>query len=370
MATSRTKVLLAAAAGLLCVSAVAAGAYLFKPKPQSAPSAPLPELMMQLPADAPAVGYADLAAMRAINQPALAALWDSSAGNAKKDPNYEKFIRETGFDYTRDLDRVAFAFWPAPPGAPVATAKQGQRPPVAAPIPNPTPAFAIAEGRFDQDKIKAYALRSGQAVRHGSSSIYEIPGNPPTSMAFLSDSHIALASGPDAVARLLSPSAAGIAPKMLSLLDKVSGAPVFVVGQAQAFANNLASSAAASAPQAGSLTRNIKGFTVEGRPSGDGIGLALGFQCDSAASATGTAALLNVFQAFGSTALSDPKNRGQMTKEQADAVNALLANIKIHQDADWANIQMQLTPQILAAAAQQQSSGGAAHSASGPAARQ
>ena len=61
-----------------------------------------------------------------------------------EDPDYLEFVRSTGFDYTRDLDRVAIAIFPTTPLPTVVT---------------------FAEGRFDQQKIIAYALRTGKAER-------------------------------------------------------------------------------------------------------------------------------------------------------------------------------------------------------------
>ena len=59
----------------------------------------------------------------------------ASAPAVKKDVDYQQFVAQTGFDYTKDLDHVAGAVWPG----------------------GGTARFvAIAEGRLDQEKIAEY----------------------------------------------------------------------------------------------------------------------------------------------------------------------------------------------------------------------
>jgi hypothetical protein len=82
------------------------------------------------------------------------------------DPEYERFIQETGFDYERDLDAVAFAVhypekWPG--GGTGGTA--------------PEPRFSeVFVGRFDGGKCAAYLKRTAQSVENYQSvDIFTIP---------------------------------------------------------------------------------------------------------------------------------------------------------------------------------------------------
>jgi hypothetical protein len=82
------------------------------------------------------------------------------------DPDYERFIQETGFDYERDLDAVAFAVhYPAswPGGGTGGTA--------------PEPRFSeVFIGRFDGGKCAAYMKQHAQSVdNYNSVDIYTIP---------------------------------------------------------------------------------------------------------------------------------------------------------------------------------------------------
>jgi hypothetical protein len=98
--------------------------------------------------------------------------WIRKATNGKAvlpvahDPEYERFIQETGFDFDRDLDAVAFAahypeHWPA--GGTGGAA--------------PEPRFSeIFIARFDAGKISAYLKKIAQSVEnYHSVDIFTIP---------------------------------------------------------------------------------------------------------------------------------------------------------------------------------------------------
>lgn len=98
--------------------------------------------------------------------------WVRRANNGKPfypvthDPDYEKFIQETGFDFERDLDAAAFAIhypknWPG--GGTGGTA--------------PEPRFSeVFTGRFDTGKCAAYLKRTAQSVEnYNSVDIFTIP---------------------------------------------------------------------------------------------------------------------------------------------------------------------------------------------------
>src|ERR1700722_4364265 len=82
------------------------------------------------------------------------------------DPEYERFIQETGFDFERDLDAAAFAVhypekWP------------GGGTGGAAPEPRFSEVFL---GRFDGSRCLAYLKRTAQSIEHYNSiDIYTIP---------------------------------------------------------------------------------------------------------------------------------------------------------------------------------------------------
>ncbi|MFZ0980105.1 MAG: hypothetical protein WAN23_11960 [Candidatus Acidiferrales bacterium] len=335
MPISATKRGLIALAALVCLVAAAAGVYLYRarrPLPAAAPSTrPVPGVFSELPPDAPGVAYLDVAALRKLQGSPLAAMLGLAGANPQSDRDYAEFVRGTGFDYTRDLDKAAIAFWPA---SHIREEGIFDR------------AVAIAEGRFDQPKIKAYALRTGHVVMHGSDAIYEVPGNPPTAFEFLSPARIILASGKNP-ARLLGPfNPRPRDPAIQALTDRVAAAPIFAVARTDnlpaAFYDNFRSS-----PQLEQLARNIQGLTLVGQPKADDLQLALDAECDSMAHAIEMSTLLEGFRMIGSMALADPKTRREMSRDEVALLNALLSQAKLtHQDR-WVRLSLDVTPTML-----------------------
>jgi hypothetical protein len=87
-------------------------------------------------------------------------------GPVTHDPEYDRFIHETGFDFERDLDAVAFAVhypqaWPGGGTGGAAT----------------EPRFSeVFTGRFDQSRCLAYLKRTAQSVEnYHSVDIFTIP---------------------------------------------------------------------------------------------------------------------------------------------------------------------------------------------------
>ena len=308
------------------------------PPPPSLPgiaaTAP-PDLLSELPADAPAVGYVDVAALRALKNSPLAGLLGLTSPGPEADQEYKEFVRQTGFDYTRDLDRAAIAFWPhsfaVEPGNGIGENR----------------VLAIADGRFDQQKIKSYALRTGKIVPSTNPPVYEVPGNPTVFFQFLSPTRIAIASGNNArrlLADSLSPSPRD--PVMKARLNRVAGAPIFAVARTdnlpQSFYANFA-----NAPQLEKLARSVRGLSLAGKPAGNDIAAALDAECDSVKNAFEISTLLDGFRMVGSMALSDPKALKQMTKEQAAFVQALIRKLDITRQDRWVRLRLNITPEML-----------------------
>lgn len=138
-----------------------------------------------LPAEAGLVGEVDLAQVR--QHAWLVELLRGVTGEEKVAPDYQAFVEATGFDYTRDLDRLwVGAFGPS--RAPVVV--------------------GVAEGRFARQKILAYARQQSiQVVPQQGIDMYEVKTGPPGpgrqraggapgtfAFAFLDDTHLAFAS--------------------------------------------------------------------------------------------------------------------------------------------------------------------------------
>ncbi len=334
---------------LLCLLGAGLAYYYWKSRPlppivstlPGVPAAgPPPDLFSQLPADAPVVAYIDAASLRKLQNSPLAAALGLASPGPQADRDYANFVRDTGFDYTRDLDHAAIAVWPASFGTPENVLGEDR-------------VLAIADGRFDQQKIKAYALRTGKEIPHGPQPVYEVPGNPPVSLTFLSPTRIALAGGRNAselLARIdINASSSSRAPAMQSRIQRVAGAPLFAVART----DHLPASFYANfhnAPQLEQLARSIQNITLAGQPDGNNLRITLDAECDSMKNAMQVSFLLETGKMAGSMALSDPRTRRQMTKDQYVFLQALLSHATVNYQDKVVRLRLAITPDMLTAA--------------------
>lgn len=337
MPLSSTQRALIAIAVIIALGACAFGVYLYRQRrPLGAASAgSAPEVLDQLPADAPAIGYLNVAALRALQNSPLAAVLGLTSPGPQADREYAEFVRGTGFDYTRDLDRVAIAAWPQSFATSATDIAENRL-------------LAIADGRFDERKIEAYALKTGRAFSRGSHLVYEVPGNPPLSFEFLTPTRIVLASGRNASELLITSGARARDPGMQERITRVAGAPIFAVARTDHLPPGMYSNFANS-PQLERLARSIRGLSLAGQPEGDKIKTALDAECDSMTNALQLATLLDILRMASSMTLSDPKTRRQMNPEQAAFLRAVVNQLKVSHQDKWVRLTLDLTPQMLGA---------------------
>jgi len=326
---------LAAVAVAVLVCAVAAGTLLLYRwhRPFGSPKAgAAPEIVTQLPADAPVIAYIDVAALRRLQDSPLAVMLGLAGQNPQQDRDYASFVRDTGFDYTRDLDQVAVAFWPSV--SPKTPPQEDHR------------TLAVAEGRFDENRIKAYALRTGTTVPMGKRLLYVVPGHPTIALEFRSSTEIALASGPDPSDLLAQPSPATREGIIEERVDRVAGAPIFAVARTDSLPASLYQGLR-GAPQFQTLARSVQGLTFAGQPEGELIHLTLDAECDSVPSAIELATVVDSLRLLGSLALADPQTRRQMTKQQVAFLTALLSQAKLAREDRWVRLALDVTPALL-----------------------
>lgn len=289
------------------------------------PSAP--NLVQQLPIDASAVIFVDAAALRTSSfANELAVLAPSSA----QDPDYTDFVRASGFDYSRDLDRAAVALWPQT---------------------SATSVLALAQGRFDQAKIERYALRTGRMVRIHSMNIYEVrEENSPRIIrfTFLAPGEIALADGPALSQVLGAPNTHRFDPEMSARIAGVSGAPIYAVARTQDLPKDLGIDTSHSA-QLARLLRSVHAITAAGRPAADNLKISAAAECDSALNALELSTTLQGLLWMGRAALADSKTRQEIGPDWP-ALDALLKAADISHDSHLVQLRIEITPQMLQAA--------------------
>jgi hypothetical protein len=337
LASSKTRKILLAVIVVVLLLAGGGGIYLYREsRPLVGPVAgPPPDVFSLIPSGAPVVAYLDAQTLRTTQNSSLQAIGQIVLPTPQQDPDYTQFVQGTGFDYARDLDHAAIAMWPTSLDASANASGQNR-------------ALAIADGRFDQQRIVAYALRvGGHAVQHGAVTIYEVPGNPPVSFEFLSPTRVAMASGKDATDLLTNKPSAPRDPAMQTRIDRVAGAPLFAVARTDQLPSSIYASFKNS-PQLLSLVHSIQAITLAGQPQADNLNVTLDAECDSMKNAIEIGTLLDGFRMMGSVALKDPKERGQMTKEQAEFASELLSKVKVTPQDNWVRLSIALTPQMLA----------------------
>jgi hypothetical protein len=322
---------------LLLVGAASASTLYYLRRGSSAAQTPSPpQLISLIPAGASYVFYADLVPLR---ESVLLARIAALAPQVNADREYADFVRATGFDYSRDLDRAVLAAQPEPPG-------------------NFT--MVVAEGRFNREKIIAYALRSGRVERQNGAAVYVVPtqGYPSgaskprakeISFTFLSSNRLALAEGLG-LAPLLGPHApAGPDPEMRERITLVAGAAVFAVGRVGSLPENFSLGALRS-DQFTNLVRSLRWFSLAARPESDRLKVALEAECDNAGNARQIAGTLEGLRLLGQAALADPRTRQQMPPETSAALETLLRAVEVSRDDQRVRLLLEFTPQMLDAA--------------------
>jgi hypothetical protein len=300
------------------------------------------EVLPLLPNDVSMVSYIDMAALR--DEPLVQRLVSMAAQN-NPGPEYEEFVKETGFDYQKDLDRVVLISIPA--------ANRKGLPDPAKPPANTT--LAIADGRFDQKKIETYAQHNGKKEERNGHTIYsaKTPGNPAagipsrvTEFTFLTPSRVVIASGAD-ISILLAPRAASGDPVLQEQISRVSGSPLFVVAKPKAIAAQGPVAAGIAAP----MLNSLRWVNIAARPEGEHVFLSVEGLCDGPDQARQLASTLELVRGFAKGMLSDPKARGNMPPETADAISKTLQTAQISTDAARVRLLMSVDATQLAPAA-------------------
>lgn len=286
-----------------------------------------PTLVQQLPANASAIIFVDVAALRSSS---FANELASLAPSSQQDAAYTQFVHATGFDYSQDLDRAALALWPQ-------TAA--------------TSAFALAQGRFDPQKIERYALRTGgHLVTIHNQKIYEVrEENSPrlVRFTFLAPNEIALADGPALSQVLDSQNSARLDSQMSALVARVSSSPIYAVARTEDLPKDIGIDVSHSA-QLASMLRTIHTVIASGRPSADNLKLFASADCNSTIDALKLSTALQGLLWMGRAALADSRTQQQIGP-QWPGFDAMLKAADISHDGRQLQLRIRLTPQMLQA---------------------
>jgi hypothetical protein len=332
MQPSRKTVLVAAG---LTVFAVAGATFAYSVFRRSgfADASPAPELLSEVPAGAPTLIYADLAAIRAST---FYQQRPDRGPIALPDRDYADFVQSTGFDFEKDLDRVVVAAWPA--GLSPDQNKQDQKKTV-----------VVADGRFDRRKIREYALQKGKLDHQGGRDVFLFPTDNQAgwnSIFFLDDHRIAIVEGPSIAPLLAHHDDGSAADPARERAARVAGAAVFAISRVPPIPDNFSPGGVQSG-QLMNLARSVQWVTLAARPEGSDLRVSLEGECQTPTDARELQAALEVFRLFGRAGLESPKTRESMDPVTFGVLETVLKTADVSASAERVRVLVEFTPDIL-----------------------
>jgi hypothetical protein len=338
MPRTKTQFIALAAAVSLAVVSLLAYFLWFQPA--------IPErkaLLSWMPDGARAVVFLDLTALR--RSPFFADLlaW---APQPDADREYRQFVRDTGFDYERDLERLAVAF-----------EQQGRQ----------KIFFAVGDGHFDVRKIKTYAAKNGALQKSGGREIFSLPmagSSAHLSFTFLTKNRLAFTTNNDFASWQHGAKAVEDA-EWRERFTRVAGSPIFAVMRNEvlkdAFGSDLASQDLArqatsgfSSPQLSSLLAQLQWLTVAGKPENNKMRVALDGESLEEKNAQQLADLLNGVVLLARAGISNGKAQQQLGTATRQSYLTLLKSVEVSRidrpDSKSVRLMFDVTPDLLKSA--------------------
>jgi hypothetical protein len=322
--------------GLAAVMLVCAGVFFGYRKWGATSGASREELLALMPTDASAVFFADFDDLRHASFLTEIYAW---APKPQADADYAQFVKETGFDYERDLHRVALAML-----------KHGQD----------SALIAIVDGKFDRQKLSAYVVKNGSSARTGGREILSVMlsgSSKKISFTFLRNDRIALTNDADLSVFLDAKKRTEDAAEWRTRFERLAGSPVFaVIRQDAAAGAALASQAPGGlrSPQLSALLDQLQWITLAGKPDNDRLRVAAEGECSAEATARQLADMLNGVVILAQAGLNDAKTRPQLDPAAREAYLELLRSADISKldrgDTKSVRVLLEITPAILAVA--------------------
>ena len=294
------------------------------------------ELLAIMPNDASAVIYADLAELR--HSPFTAQLY-KWAPRQQVDPDYAQFLGDTGFDYERDLDRLV-----------IAVMKRGQD----------TSLFAVADGRFDQKKIVAYASKSGARESDGVQEVLSVRlsgSSHKISFSFIGKNRISLTDNADIAQLRRTKKEDADSEEWRKRFERLAGSPVFaVIRQDAGVGGALASQAPGGlqSPQLSALLDQLQWITLAGKPEADRLRVVAEGETSVDNTARQLSELLNGVLILAQAGLNGRQLRQQLDQGARQAYLEMLKGAEVSRidrgETKSVRVMFDLTPKFLEAA--------------------
>ena len=322
--------------GLVAAVVVLGAAVFFGYRRWNVPNgSPREEMLALMPTDASAVFFADLGGLR--QAPLIAQLY-AWAPKPQADADYAQFVNETGFDFERDLERIA-----------IAVKKRAQD----------YTLFAILDGNFDRQKISAYALKDGSIARTGAREIFSVPISGTTrkiSFAFLKNGRIALTNDPNLALFLDAKRRSEGVAEWRARFQRLAGSTVFaVVRQDAALGSALSAQAPGGyrSPQLSALLDQLQWVTLAGKPENDRLRIVAEGECTAEATARQLADVLNGVVIIAESGLNDARTRRGLDPAMREAYLELLKGADVSKldrgDTKSVRLILEITPNLLEA---------------------
>jgi len=321
-------------AGSLAILAVLIGAWMYFRSQGSNAQRSRGDVLSRLPEDSTSVIYADLKELRTSAFFSQLVAW---APAPSVDEEYTKFVRATGFDYERDLDRVGISF---------SGTTQNPR------------TMAVAEGRFDRKRIEAYSARFGTLKTAAGKTIYAVPLSKPVRTAyftFLRDDQVALCS--DASCFFQASGKNVDDPAWREHFLRLGGTPLFGIMRQDSqllLALSQKGPGGWRSPQLATLLGQLRWVSVSAKPDGDQMRVVADGETSNETTIRQLSDMLRGLLILAQAGLDDPKVRKQLDPKLRDAYLALLKSAEVEK-LDWGNsksvrLLFEVTPQLLESA--------------------
>jgi hypothetical protein len=297
---------------------------------------PRGEILALMPTDGSAVLFLDFAELRQTSFVTQLYAW---APKPQADADYSQFVRETGFDYERDLDRIA-----------IAVERRGQD----------SFLFAIVDGKFDRQKISAFALKDGSVFKTGSREIFSVPASGTTkkiTFVFLRNDRIALTNDTNLSAFLDARKRPEDVAEWRARFERLAGSPLFAVIRQDA---SLGAALAARAPgglrspQLSTLLDQLQWITIAGKPDNDRLRVVAEGETSAEATVRQLTDVMNGVLILAEGGLNDAKTRQQLDPAMREAYLELLKSADVSKvdrgDSKSVRLVFDITPRFLEAA--------------------
>ncbi len=320
---------------VVLLAAVLAGAWLYFRSATGDSQGGREDLLGLLPADSTTVVYVDLKELRASAFLAQILAW---APRPAADEEYTKFVQATGFDYERDLDRMAISFSGTPQ--------------------NPK-TVAIAEGRFDQKKMEAYSAQFGNLKTASGKTIYAVTLSNPARTAyftFLGTERVEICN--DATCFFQSTGKNPSAEEgWREHFTRLAGTPLYgVMRQDSPWLSQLAQQGPGGwrSPQLATLLSQLQWVSIGAKPDGEDLRVVAEGESTNETTIRQLNDMLSGLLILAQVGLDDPKASRQLDPKLREAYQTLLKTAEVQKQGRGSSqsvrLILEITPQLLESA--------------------